>query len=324
MSDKKRKRFEVEGVQASDHGRRQKTRVLESRSTDGPASEKSKARLRQEKSERRSKKSKSKPKTTEEPAAVPGEIEVEHEDAIPVVASAPTPADEKQEATPASTKTSSTRKPKPNKPSKDRFILFIGNLPYTATDTQIQAHFAKLQPSAVRHRVDKQTGRSKGFAFLEFDHYDKMKTCIKLYHHSIFDSERQVKEKKEENEQEDAMAGMSEERKKMMKLSQFEKNGYGRTEREKETGRRINVELTAGGGGNKENRKEKIKGKNKKLEEQRERAFEKERKTAEEEKVNRRGREGAATASGANAEIKTDEPPRINRDVHPSRRTRVK
>lgn len=29
--------------------------------------------------------------------------------------------------------------------------------------------------------------KSKGYAFLEFDGYDHMKTCLKLFHHSNFD-----------------------------------------------------------------------------------------------------------------------------------------
>ena len=51
----------------------------------------------------------------------------------------------------------------------------------------ITRHFAKVQPSSIRHRTQKDTGKSKGYAFLEFDGYERMKTCLKLYHHSNFD-----------------------------------------------------------------------------------------------------------------------------------------
>ena len=64
---------------------------------------------------------------------------------------------------------------------------FPGNLPYTARDASIAAHFAKVQPTSIRHRTNRETGKSKGFAFLEFAAYDRMKTCLKLYHHSTFD-----------------------------------------------------------------------------------------------------------------------------------------
>ena len=99
-------------------------------------------------------------------------------------------------------------KPEPQK--TQRFIVFIGlshvrqasiqnrlltfslnrkgNLPYTATEDVIKRHFAAIQPDSVRHRVDRVTEKSKGFAFLEFSGYDRMKTCLKLYHHSLFDN----------------------------------------------------------------------------------------------------------------------------------------
>lgn len=68
--------------------------------------------------------------------------------------------------------------------------LFTGNLPYTATTESISEHFQKAQPRSVRHRTEKDSGKSKGFAFLEFDGYDRMKTCLKLYHHSSFDDKQ--------------------------------------------------------------------------------------------------------------------------------------
>ncbi|KAL6713561.1 hypothetical protein ACLMJK_009026 [Lecanora helva] len=68
-----------------------------------------------------------------------------------------------------------------------RFIVFIGNLPYTATDESIRKHFAKVSPISIRHRTEKAVGKSKGFAFLEFEGYDRMKTCLKLFHGLSFD-----------------------------------------------------------------------------------------------------------------------------------------
>jgi len=60
-------------------------------------------------------------------------------------------------------------------------------LPYTATDDSIKEHFAKVNPKSIRHRTEKDSGKSKGFAFLEFEAYDRMKTCLKLYHQMDFD-----------------------------------------------------------------------------------------------------------------------------------------
>ncbi|KAI9835226.1 MAG: hypothetical protein M1838_005359, partial [Thelocarpon superellum] len=53
-------------------------------------------------------------------------------------------------------------------PKGARFIVFIGNLPYTATTESISAHFHSLQPFSMRHLTlkDSPTGRSKGYAFL--------------------------------------------------------------------------------------------------------------------------------------------------------------
>lgn len=66
-------------------------------------------------------------------------------------------------------------------------ILTVGNLPFTATDDSIKKHFTKVKPSSIRHSTLKDTGKSKGFAFIEFEDYDRMQTCLKLYHHSSFE-----------------------------------------------------------------------------------------------------------------------------------------
>ena len=47
--------------------------------------------------------------------------------------------------------------------------LFIGNLPYGATEADLRAHFAPVaEPSHVVMPVDRETGRPRGFAFVEF------------------------------------------------------------------------------------------------------------------------------------------------------------
>ena len=60
-----------------------------------------------------------------------------------------------------------------------KFVESSGNLPYTATEESIKQHFIKIRPTSIRPR--------KGYAFMDFDHYDRMKTCLSLYHHSSFD-----------------------------------------------------------------------------------------------------------------------------------------
>src|SRR6188472_2812445 len=47
--------------------------------------------------------------------------------------------------------------------------LFIGNLPYGASEADLRAHFAAVaEPSPVAMPVDRETGRPRGFAFVEF------------------------------------------------------------------------------------------------------------------------------------------------------------
>ncbi|CAD6590829.1 MAG: hypothetical protein ASARMPRED_005074 [Alectoria sarmentosa] len=145
-----------------------------------------------------------------------------------------------------------------------RFIVFIGNLPYTATDDSISKHFANINPKSIRHRKRKDSGKSKGFAFLEFAGYDRMKTCLRLYHQSNFED------------------GES-------------------------PARKLNVELTAGGGGGKsKDRKTKLRAKNERLNEQRK------RRNLEEE--HEKSQEDVSELKRA---------PGSNGDIHPSRRSRV-
>ncbi|KAI9860014.1 MAG: hypothetical protein M1813_006361 [Trichoglossum hirsutum] len=148
-----------------------------------------------------------------------------------------------------------------------RFIVFIGNLPFTATTASISKHFASLKPASIRHITHKdQPTKSKGYAFLEFDGYDRMKTCLKLHHQSTFDD------------------GLS-------------------------AARKINVELTAGGGGAKsKERRTKLKTKNEKLNEERK------RRRQEEEKVKQGKRNNAGDVSNKH---------RDTSNIHPSRRDMV-
>jgi cold-inducible RNA-binding protein len=47
--------------------------------------------------------------------------------------------------------------------------LFIGNLPYDTTDAELRAHLGVIQPpSEVVLPLDRETGRPRGFAFVEF------------------------------------------------------------------------------------------------------------------------------------------------------------
>lgn len=247
-----------------------------------PQSEgKDKAALRQAKSERRSKK-KRKPDVADTPPTT--ETVTAFEQTVSAT------DDQKQDENEAHVlqPSSSDHQSKPD--SKQRFIVFIGNLPYTATTQTIQSHFSKLQPFTVRHSTNKETGRSRGFAFLEFEGYDKMKTCLKLFHRSLFEASS-----------DQLHAGM----------------GKGK----RSQARKINVELTAGGGGGKSAaRKERIKGKNEKLEGERERA--RVHREREEAAAIRKKKRNAGGMTGANA-IQVTNGDAEDENIHPSRRKRM-
>ncbi|KAF5674936.1 U2B-like nuclear ribonucleoprotein [Fusarium heterosporum] len=145
----------------------------------------------------------------------------------------------------------------------DRHIVFVGNLPFTATAETIKAHFASLNPVGVRCMSDpKDSKPCRGFAFVEFEKVWHMRTCLDKFHHSEF----------------------------------TDGTSYPR---------RINVELTAGGGGKTKKRQDKIKEKNQKLNENRTKRIEREKTAKEENKGN-----GDTRQAGADG-------------IHPSRRAHI-
>ncbi len=60
--------------------------------------------------------------------------------------------------------------------------LFIGNLPYGASEADLRAHFAAVaEPSHVVMPVDRETGRPRGFAFVEFIDRGQAEEVIKRF-----------------------------------------------------------------------------------------------------------------------------------------------
>ncbi len=60
--------------------------------------------------------------------------------------------------------------------------LYVGNLPYSANNDSLAAHFAGAG-NVVRATVitDKFSGRSKGFGFVEFETEDEAKKAIEMF-----------------------------------------------------------------------------------------------------------------------------------------------
>lgn len=146
---------------------------------------------------------------------------------------------------------------------KERFICFVGQLPFTCTTADIEKHFSSVSPTAIRHVTHKEGGQSKGYAFLEFDSWDRMRTCLKLYHHSEFNDG-------------------------------------------KSNPRKINIELTSGGGGNSEVRKERIHSKNEKLDKERKKDYD----NRKQEQKGRNAGKAKPGSSTSNGQTKDGEPER--------------
>src|SRR5262245_43403840 len=65
--------------------------------------------------------------------------------------------------------------------------LFVGNLPYDASEDEIRAHFASAgNLASVFIPVDRETGRKRGFAFVEFDDAAGAQEAIRLFNNQPF------------------------------------------------------------------------------------------------------------------------------------------
>lgn len=65
--------------------------------------------------------------------------------------------------------------------------LFVGNLPFTTTENDLQDYFAQAGPvTAVNIMQDRATGRSRGFAFIEMSSQDDASKAITMFHQKDF------------------------------------------------------------------------------------------------------------------------------------------
>lgn len=65
-------------------------------------------------------------------------------------------------------------------PTKEKQMdIYVGNLPYKTTDSELQELFAAYgQVAAARVVNDRMTGRSKGFGFVEMPNVDEANAAI--------------------------------------------------------------------------------------------------------------------------------------------------
>ena len=58
--------------------------------------------------------------------------------------------------------------------------LFIGNLPYTATEAELREHLSSVGvPASVVLPVDRETGRPRGFGFVEMGSGEEADSAIR-------------------------------------------------------------------------------------------------------------------------------------------------
>ncbi len=66
--------------------------------------------------------------------------------------------------------------------------LYVGNLPFTTADEDLQQLFAQHGTLAsAKVMTDRETGRSRGFGFVEFENDDEAKAAIEALNNSDFE-----------------------------------------------------------------------------------------------------------------------------------------
>jgi cold-inducible RNA-binding protein len=65
--------------------------------------------------------------------------------------------------------------------------LFVGNLPYQATEDDLRTHFAQVgNPTQIVRPLDRETGRARGFAFVEYAERSAAEEAIKKFDGQLF------------------------------------------------------------------------------------------------------------------------------------------
>lgn len=94
--------------------------------------------------------------------------------------------------------------------------LFVGSLPYSATDAQLEEHFAQIgKVLSAKVIVDRYTGQGKGFGFVEMETEELAKTAMdklngsQLGDRTIVVKEAKPREDRPQNGQRDDRRGKS-------------------------------------------------------------------------------------------------------------------
>ncbi|KAI9480817.1 MAG: hypothetical protein EXX96DRAFT_617784 [Benjaminiella poitrasii] len=102
--------------------------------------------------------------------------------------------DLKRKAEPISVPSEGSEKPEKRArrdANANRYIVFVGNLPYTTTKEDLENHFESAgEIKSIRLLTDKATGKPKGFAFMEFGNSKDLNKAL-AFHHTFF-KKRQI------------------------------------------------------------------------------------------------------------------------------------
>lgn len=65
--------------------------------------------------------------------------------------------------------------------------LFVGNLPYSATEAALREHFAAVGAlSYIYLPTDRETGKPRGFAFIEFNDRQQAEEAVRRFNNQLF------------------------------------------------------------------------------------------------------------------------------------------
>jgi cold-inducible RNA-binding protein len=65
--------------------------------------------------------------------------------------------------------------------------LFVGNLPYQATEEDLRTHFSQVgAPTQIVRPLDRETGRARGFAFVEYAERSVAEEAVKKFDGQLF------------------------------------------------------------------------------------------------------------------------------------------
>jgi len=65
--------------------------------------------------------------------------------------------------------------------------LFVGNLPYQTQENELNEHFSQAGTvTAVQMMLDRMTGKSRGFAFVDFASDAEAAKAVEMFHNQEF------------------------------------------------------------------------------------------------------------------------------------------